>query len=163
MASDDDIGSIEIQGLKELNDKLEGLGNELAGKALFSAAMYALTPMVKDAKAFAAKAKEPHAMVINTNKRKVEIQPGLLASAIKKRRLPKSEHKGEFAQGAVVGVYVGKGTKQKFYPQYWHFIERGTVNMPATPYLRPAFDQNTGEAVRRFAEKLSERIDHYTR
>ena len=160
--SDDDIGSITVQGLDELDKKLTELGNDLAGKALFSAAMYALTPMVKDAKALAAKAKEPHAMVINTNKRKVEIQPGLLASAIKKRRLPKSEHKGEFSQGAVVGIYVGKGTKQKFYPQYWHFIERGTVKQPATPFIRPAFDRNTSLTVTRFAEKLSERIDHYT-
>ena len=162
MASDDDIGSIEIQGLKELNDKLEGLGNELAGEALFSSAMYALTPMVRDAKKGAAKAREPHTMT-TVNGSKVKVEPGLLKSAIRKRRLPKSEHKGEFAQGAVVGIYIGKGTKQKVYPRYWHLVERGTVNMPATPYLRPAFDQNTGEAVRRFAEKLSERIDHYTR
>lgn len=159
--SDDDIGSITVQGLDELDKKLAELGNDLAGKALFSAAMYALTPMVKDAKAFAAKAKEPHEMYY-PNGTKVEVQPGLLKTAIKKRRLPKSEHKGEFAQGAVVGIYVGKGTKQKVYPRYWHFIERGTVNQPATPFIRPAFDGNISLTVTRFAEKLSERIDHYT-
>lgn len=159
--SDDDIGSITVQGLDELDKKLEELGNDLAGKALFSAAMYALTPMVKDAKAFAAKAKEPHEMYY-PNGTKVEVQPGLLKTAIKKRRLPKSEHKGEFAQGAVVGIYIGKGTKQKVYPRYWHFIERGTVKQPATPFIRPAFDRNISLTVTRFAEKLSERINHYT-
>lgn len=159
--SDDDVGTIEIRGLSELNDKLEGLGNELAGKALFSAAMFALTPMVRDAKKGAAKAKEPHTMT-TVNGGKVDVVPGLLKSAIKKRRLPKNEHRGEFAEGAVVGIYVGKGTRQKVFPRYWHFIEYGTVKQAATPYLRPAFDQNTGEAVRRFAQKLSERIDHFT-
>jgi len=159
--SDDDIGSITVQGLDELDKKLAELGNDLAGKALFSAAMYALTPIVKDAKVLAAKAKELHEMYY-PNGTKVEVQPGLLKTAIKKRRLPKSEHKGEFAQGAVVGIYVGKGTKQKVYPRYWHFIERGTVNQPATPFIRPAFDRNTSLTVTRFAEKLSERIDHYT-
>lgn len=159
--SDDDIGSITVQGLDELDKKLAELGNDLAGKALFSAAMYALTPMVKDAKALAAKAKEPHEMYY-PNGTKVEVQPGLLKTAIKKRRLPKSEHKGEFAQGAVVGIYIGKGTKQKVYPRYWHFIERGTANQPATPFIRPAFDGNISLTVARFAEKLSERIDHYT-
>lgn len=159
--ADDDVGSISIQGLDELDKKLADLGNDLAGKALFSAAMYALTPMVKDAKRLAAKAKEPHEMY-HPNGSKVEVQPGLLKSAIRKRRLPKREHKGEFAQGAVVGVYVGKGTKQKIYPRYWHFIERGTVNQPATPFIRPAFDNNVNLAVTRFAEKLAERIDHYT-
>lgn len=159
--AEDDVGSISIQGLDELDKKLADLGNDLAGKALFSAAMYALTPMVKDAKRLAAKAKEPHEMYYS-NGSKVEVQPGLLKSAIRKRRLPKREHKGEFAQGAVVGVYVGKGTKQKIYPRYWHFIERGTVNQPATPFIRPAFDNNVNLAVTRVAEKLAERIDHYT-
>lgn len=159
--ADDDVGTIEIQGLSEMNKKLEEMGNDLAGKALFSAAMYALTPAVKDAKRFAAKAKEPHTMT-TVNGSKVEVQPGLLQSAIKKRRLPKSEHKGEFAQGAVVGVYIGKGTRQKVFPRYWHFIERGTVNQPATPFIRPAFDNNVNLMVTRFAEKLNERIEHYT-
>ena len=159
--ADDDIGRISVQGLDELDKKLADLGNDLAGKALFSAAMYALTPMVKDAKKLAAKAKEPHEMT-HPNGTKVKVQPGLLKTAIKKRRLPKKEHKGEFAQGAVVGIYVGKGTKQKIYPRYWHFIERGTATQPATPFIRPSFDRNINITVTRFAEKLSERINHYT-
>ena len=157
----DDWGSVEVQGLEELEAKLAELDNKLAGKAIYGALNYALTPVVKEAKQRARKAKEPHAMVINANKRKVEIQPGLLASAVKKRRVPKSEMKGEFAQGAAMGVYIGTGTKQKFYPQYWPFIEYGTSTQPATPFIRPAFDNNIDLMLSRFSEKLSENIDKY--
>lgn len=157
----DDWGSVEVQGLEELEAKLAELDNKLAGKAMYGALNYALTPVVKEAKQRARKAKEPHAMVINANKRKVEIQPGLLASAVKKRRVPKSEMKGEFAQGAAMGVYIGTGTKQKFYPQYWHLIEYGTSTQPATPFIRPAFDNNIDLMLSRFSEKLSENIDKY--
>lgn len=157
----DDWGSVEVQGLEELEAKLAELDNKLAGKAMYGALNYALTPVVKEAKQRARKAKEPHAMVINANKRKVEIQPGLLASAVKKRRVPKSEMKGEFAQGAAMGVYIGTGTKQKFYPQYWPFIEHGTSTQPATPFIRPAFDNNIDLMLSRFSEKLSENIDKY--
>ena len=147
---EDDIATIFVHGLHVRDKKLAELGNDLAGKALFSAAMYALTPMVKDAKALAAKAKEPHEMYY-PNGTKVEVQPGLLKTAIKKRRLPKSEHKGEFAQGAVVGIYGGKGTKQNVYPIYGPFIWRGTVNQPASPFIRPAFDVKISVTVTRFA------------
>ena len=157
----DDWGSVEVQGLEELEAKLAELDNKLAGKAMYGALNYALTPVVKEAKQRARKAKEPHAMVINANKRKVEIQPGLLASAVKKRRVPKSEMKGEFAQGAAMGVYIGTGTKQKFYPQYWPFIEYGTSTQPATPFIRPAFDNNIDLMLSRFSEKQSENIDKY--
>lgn len=159
--TDDEIGNIEVRGLAELDRKLAALDNEVAGKALFGAAMFALTPMVSDAKKRAAKAAEPHKMTM-VNGRTVTVEPGLLKSAIRKRRLPKKEHKGEFAQGAVVGIYVGKGTKQKIYPRYWHFIERGTVSQPAAPFLRPAFDAKTGEVVQRFATKLAANIDRLT-
>ena len=156
-----DFTNVEVLGLDELEHKLAELDNQLAGKAIYSALNYALTPVVKEAKQRARKAKEPHAMVINANKRKVEIQPGLLASAVKKRRVPKSEMTGEFATGAAMGVYIGTGTKQKFYPQYWPFIEHGTSTQPATPFIRPSFDNNVELMISRFSEKLNENIDKY--
>lgn len=157
----DDWTRMEVDGLEVFERKLEELTNELAGKAVFGALNVALTPVVKEAKQLARVAPEPHTMVKKGGS-KVVVQPGLLSSAIRKRRLPKSEHKGEFAQGAVMGVYVGKGTKQKEYPYYWHFIEHGTSSMAATPYLRPAFDHNVELMISRFSEKLSENIDKYT-
>lgn len=159
MANDDWV-SMEVLGLDEMNAKLEEMTNELAGKALFGALNYALTPVVKESKQLALVAPEPHTMT-KKGGRKVVVQPGLLASAIRKRRLPKSEHTGEFSQGAVMGVYVGRGTKQKEYPNYWHFVEYGTSKMPAAPFIRPAFDHNIELMIERFSEKLSANIEKY--
>ncbi len=149
-------GSSEVLGLRELDAKLEGLSNELAGKALFSALNVALTPVVKEAQKLAPVAAAPYKLGRQT------AQPGLIADAIRKKRLPKSEHVGEFAQGAVMGVYVGKGRKQKLYPFQWHFFENGTSKQPATPFMRPAFDNNIDVMIERFSKKLSENIDKYT-
>lgn len=155
-----DRGSCEVLGLEELEAKLAELDNKLAGKAIYGALGYALTPVVKDAKKFASKAKEPHT-VVYSNGKKIEVKPGLLRSAIKKRRVPKSEMKGEFAQGAAMGVYIGTG-RNKVYPNYWHLIERGTSAFPATPFIRPAFDNNVQLMIERFSEKLNENIDKYS-
>ncbi|MGB2081901.1 MAG: HK97-gp10 family putative phage morphogenesis protein [Psychrobacter sp.] len=149
-------GSFDVQGLRELEEKLEGLGNELAGKALYSALNVALTPVVKEAKQGALVASEPHKMG------GVTVQPGLLADSIRKKRVPKREMVGELAQGAAVGVYIGKGRRQKLYPRYWHFIENGTSKMAATPFLRPAFDNNINVMIAKFSEKLAKNIDKYT-
>ncbi|WP_198333638.1 HK97-gp10 family putative phage morphogenesis protein [Psychrobacter namhaensis] len=151
-----DSGSIGVQGLRELEEKLEGLTNELAGKALYSALNVALTPVVKEAKQGALVASEPHKMG------GVTVQPGLLADSIRKKRVPKREMTGELAQGAAVGVYIGKGRRQKLYPRYWHFIENGTSKMAATPFLRPAFDNNINVMIAKFSEKLAKNIDKYT-
>ncbi|WP_333954204.1 HK97-gp10 family putative phage morphogenesis protein [Psychrobacter sp. S4(2024)] len=155
----DDFTSVEVLGLDEMERKLGELDNKLAGKAIYGALGYALTPVVKDAKKFASKAKEPHT-VVYSNGKKIEVKPGLLRTAIKKRRVPKSEMKGEFAQGAAMGMYIGTG-RNKVYPNYWHFIERGTSTQPATPFIRPAFDNNIDLMLSRFSEKLNENIDKY--
>lgn len=149
-------GTLSVQGLAELERKLEGLTNELAGKALYSALNVALTPVVKEAKQHALVASEPHEM------NGITVQPGLLASAIRKKRVPKGEMVGELANGAAMGVFIGKGTSQKLYPRYWHHVENGTSKMQATPFLRPAFDNNINVMIAKFSEKLAANIVKYT-
>lgn len=156
----DNTGDMEILGFDELEAKLALLDNKVAGKALYGALNYALTPAVKEQKTRASKADEPHTMTY-PNGKTVEIEPGLLKSAIRKRRVPKREMVGEFAQGAAMGTYVGKGTKQKVYPNYWHFIEYGTSKQPAAPFIRPAFDNNIELMLERFGDKLNQNIDKY--
>lgn len=145
--------SAKIEGLRELDQALSELSNDLAGKALYAALNYASTPMLKTAKARAAIAKEPHEMEYQGQIH--QVKPGLLKSAIRRKRV-KARY---YQQGAAVMIYVGRGTKQKIYPRYWHFIEKGTSHAPATPFMRPAFDTHKDEAVERFKQKLGERID----
>lgn len=150
--------AVKVEGLKELDRALGELQEDMRGKALYSALHFAANPMLKEAKARAAQAPEPHQMQYGGNT--VTVKPGLLKSSLKKRRLTKKEH----AQGmcsAAIGIVISKKNPQKLYPRYWHFIERGTKKMPATPFLRPAFDNNKDEAVERFKKKLGERIDKF--
>ena len=152
------IGSIEIDGLDVLDKQIAKLDKGLKDKALSRALNAALTPMHKDAKFYAAVAPEPHTMVTSSGRR-VLVQRGLLRSAIRKRKVPKSEMSELGGQGVAMGIYVGKGTKQKEYPNYWHFVEYGTSQMPAVPFLRPAFNKNTAVAVNAFAKRLADEID----
>lgn len=155
----DDWGSFEIEGLAELDAKLAELDNATAGKALFSALNAGATPMVKAAKDKAAIAEATHKMQYGSGY--VLVNPGLLKSSIKKKRLTKAEHAVAVEQGAAVGIYIGKG-QGGLYPRYWHFLENGTSKMAAVPYLRPAFDENVNLAVEKFADKLKKNIDKLT-
>ncbi len=40
-----------------------------------------------------------------------------------------------------------------------HFVEFGTVNMPAQPFIRPAFDNIEGQVTSKIASTLSAEID----
>lgn len=152
------IGKIEIQGLDRLDEVIATLDDKMKDKALSKALNHALNPIRKDAKFYASVAPEPHIMMVKGGRR-VVVQRGLLRSAIRKRKVPKREM-GEFGgHGVAMGIYVGKGTKQKEYPNYWHFLEYGTSQMPAVPFLRPAFDKNVQKAVDIFAKTLKDELD----
>lgn len=42
---------------------------------------------------------------------------------------------------------------------YWRFLEFGTEKMPAKPFMRPAFENNTAAVESEFAVKLERQID----
>ncbi len=147
---------IQIEGLAEMDQALSAFTDKVAKKALDSAISYATSPIVKEVKRLAAVAPEPHEMKYGNEY--VEVQPGLLKSAIRRRKLKKRElEKLEASAGQA--IYIGKGTKQKLYPRYWHFVEFGTQHSTPTPYLRPAFDTKREEAIQRFKTKLAQNIE----
>ncbi|ELA08737.1 hypothetical protein MOMA_09266 [Moraxella macacae 0408225] len=152
------IGSIDVAGLDIFNQAIAELDNKLKDKILSKALNQALNPIRKDAKFYATVAQEPHIMITKSGRR-VIVQRGLLRSAIRKRKVPKHEMGELGGQGVAMGIYVGKGTKQKEYPNYWHFVEYGTIHTPAMPFLRPAFDKNVQIAVNAFAKTLKDEID----
>lgn len=180
----DDWGSIDIEGLSELETKLELLTEKLIGKSLDKALNYAVAPMVKEAKQRAPKSEEDYrrymsggqgeATKVKTKRGKfrrgkskrakrgegkyVIQRKGSLRRSIKRLKITKLE---EFKKnGTAVGIFVSN-SKSDLPPYYWYFIERGTSKYAATPFLRPAFDNNVEEAVNRFGIKLNENIDEY--
>ncbi len=146
---------VEIQGLEELDEALSDFSDKVAKKLINSALSVGATPIIKEAKTLASVAPEPHEMTISGNR--VFIQPGLLKSSIRRRRLKKSEL-AKINSQAGIAIYIGKGTKQKIFPRYWYFVEFGTAKMSAVPFLRPAFDRKKMLAIERFKRKLAQNI-----
>ena len=142
------IGKIEVLGLDKLDKQSAKLDDKVKDKALSKALNQALNPIRKDAKFYASVAPEPHTMIVKGGRR-----------VVRKRKVPKREMGELGGHGVAMGIYVGKGTKQKEYPNYWHFVEYGTSQMPAVPFLRPAFDKNVQVAVNAFAKTLKDEID----
>lgn len=180
----DNTGDMEILGFDELDAKLGLLEQKMAGKALTKSLNYATAPMLKEAKRRAPKAEAEYRRYksgaqgestrVKTKRGKfrrgkskrakrgegvyVMQKPGTLRRSIKRLKITKLK---EFKNnGVAVGIFV-QNRKSDLPPYYWYFIEHGTSKMPATPFLRPAFDNNVEEAVSRFGVKLNENIDEF--
>lgn len=151
---------VEIEGLSELDEALKAFEDKVAKKSIYSALSYAITPMIKDAKRQATVAETSHKMRYGSRSSKnyVEVRPGLIRDAIKRRRLKLSELR-KLGVSAGVAIHVGKDKQQKLYPNYWPFIEYGTSHHPAIPFFRPAFDANVALMFNRFYFKLAQNIN----
>lgn len=179
-----DFGGIKIKGLPELEKQLQNLDNAASGRELYRAVSAALAPMQKTAKSLAPRAESAYRRYMTSGqgtgktaltkagkKRRVATnrakrgegkyqiaQPGLLQKSIRRRRLTKgvSRH----LKGVAGAVYIAMPDQASTFnsPFYWHFVEYGTRNMAASPFMRPAFDQNKDQSVQIFADKLKENI-----
>ena len=150
---------VDIQGLDELEDALKDFEDKVAKKSLYSALSYAVTPMMKDAKRRAIVAESAHRMKYGSefNKKYVDVKPGLIRDAIKRRRLKQRELR-KLGVSAGIAIHVGKDKKQKLYPAYWPYVEYGTSKLPPAPFFRPAYDANVVQMFDRFYFKLAQNI-----
>lgn len=79
----------------------------------------------------------------------------------------KARHRGEISSGVHIrGVNPRTGnsdtTMKADDPHnafYWRFVEMGTVNTPAYPFVRPAFDVKQDEAMRAAIDRMNRAID----
>lgn len=139
-------------GLRELGLAMKALGKEV-GEKLSRRATGRAANVVK--KAAVAK------VVSNPS-----VDEGDLRDAIIAKRAGKGESK--LTSEHVVTVrgrgkpYNKKGQRIARAP-HAHLVEFGTVNMPAEPVLRPAFESKKQEAVRVIADTLKRGIDQQTR
>lgn len=178
--SADDWTTLSIDGLEDLDARLGELSNALAGKAIYASLNYASAPMLKEAKARAPKAEAAYRRYMSSgqgestrngqrrgkSKRAKRgegnykiYEPGTLRRSIKRGRLTKMP---EFKnKGAAIGLFVSnkKGDQP---PYYWYFVEYGTAKMAATPFMRPAFDNNIESFIERFNERLDLEILKHT-
>lgn len=134
---------IRIQGFEQLNKELEKLKASVSKKVLRRSALSALTPVVREAKRTIRKGSRRH----KTSKG-VVVQGGFASRRIKKKA--RVNRKGTWVK-ADVSV-----ASDAFYAV--SFIEPGTKNFDADPWLQPSFDRKRGQVLDKFAADLDKQI-----
>jgi len=130
----------EVKGLKELDKALNELPLRARGSVLRGALNKAATPIAAEARRLAPRRKdEPE-----------DRQYGPLYRSIRKSASTPRAKNNYTAE-----VKVGP-SKRGFYGM---FLEFGTSKMPAHPFLRPAFESQSQEALDIFSKELGERIE----
>lgn len=142
-----DVVTVHIDGLRELGERLRKLSKEVAGKAAYSSMLAGANVIKKRAV------------------RKIESSPsvrtGSLRDAVIVKRIPKSQSSATAEYIVTVRHGLTRRQKQKGKQRaapHAIFVEYGTVNMPAEPFLRPAFDEGKTDAVDAIVSKLDKAI-----
>lgn len=134
--------TIEVKGLRELGEKLQAMGEEMATK-IARGATGAAAAKVKAA----AQVKAPR-------------RTGNLAKNIITKRLGKSQTSLTSEHIVTVRRSRTKGMKkageQSAY--YGQFVEFGSIHNTPQPFLRPAFDENVQGAIDTMKSVIADRI-----
>jgi HK97 gp10 family phage protein len=149
--------TVQITGLKELQNALNQLPKEIQGRPLRSAVSAAAKVIVDDVKA------------------RVPVgETGNLKTAVYRYRSRRNSATGRetFFVGIRQGkaqfkdtAYnrrkgrVGKSYKTQGEAYYWRFLEFGTAKMAAKPFLRPAFESSKSKAVEVIKQRLGKAIE----
>lgn len=166
----------KLTGLSEVKAVLEGLPNKLSRKILEKGLLACAVPMVTDANARApvlaeaTKYRKPG--TVRKRIRALRTRPirgmtatitigvrGLTRAAVRNfkfKRMRKVVSKGYGSSGSVLrGI---KGADNPNDPFYWKFLEFGTSNMAARPFLRPAFEAKKMQSAQMAAGEFKKEI-----
>lgn len=146
--------TVKVEGLSDLKKAIAELTGDLKRKVIRAALRDAAKPMQRAAVVAAPMLKKDH--------------PHRLPGTLKKSIVTKASKRFR-GQNGEIGVYIsvakrkrlgGKaGARNPFDPFYWRFLEFGTKKMSARPFLKPAFEANTHNAIQIFQARLKTRID----
>lgn len=135
--------TVKIEGLSQLGARMKELSADM-NKKIARAATGAAASVIKKA----ATSKVPR-------------DTGNLAKNVIAKRIPPgesgltSQHIVTVRQGKLTEKQKGSGLQDAFYGR---FVEFGTVNMPAQPFLRPAFDENKERAIQAMKDRIASRL-----
>lgn len=148
------VEKVGIRGLDELKKTFLALPAELGEKVVRGGLRAAAKPIRDEARANAPVLKKPDP------RRK----PGVVQKAISVRKSKQDKY------GVYVGIKPlgakqiksfkqggGKSSENPDDPFYWIFSEFGTVNMPADPFMRPAYESKKYEALKNFEDYAQKR------
>lgn len=135
-----EVVTVRIEGLKELNEALQQLPQELRAGPL-RRAVSAAAKVVQD--------------------QAVQYAPedeGTLKRAIYRAR--DKENSSAVQESYIVGIRYGKRyRRRKQDAWYWRFLEFGTSKLAARPFIRPAFDTTHNQQLEAMRERLSRSIE----
>jgi HK97 gp10 family phage protein len=150
MASD--MLTVQVHGLKELNDALRDLPLAIGRNVLRGATSAGAALISKEAAA--------KAPVYTGDVSKGHPPPGTLRRSVYLKQI--RELSSPISQTFYVSVRKGKNKADKkgrsLDAYYWTWVEFGTAKMAARPFLRPAFEARKLAAVDAIKRYLAERI-----
>ncbi len=140
------VTTIRVDGLQELGARMKKLSEKVANKTAGRCTGAGAQIVKKAAK--------------NNIKSSPSVVTGSLLDAVIAKKIPKS--KTRLTSEHIVTVRQRKTgrktkTKQQTAP-HAHFIEYGTVNMPAEPFLKPALERNVQQVIEAMKKKLGDDI-----
>ena len=137
--------SVQVTGLEDLSQQLQAL-TTLAGekqktqKATFDAAKVFQDEVKRQApKAESAYYRYYSKKKHGNNNRKL-MKPGVLKKSVSRKRVKFDNN-------------VGTAIVIKARAFYWRFLEYGTPNMAAIPFIRPSYELKKQEALNKFKER----------
>lgn len=142
------MAEFQIRGLDEVLRRMRGLAPELKRRAARSAATKAMRIVRDAARAMAAAFDDPQT-----------------ASNIAKNIVTRYDSKASKREGGVVvkvGVQGGARWRKSDPPEsvtHWRYVELGTEDTAAQPFLRPALENNVSEVTDKFVAELDPAID----
>ena len=145
--------SVELTNRAEIVKLLDQIPNAYNSKAVRGLIKYAVKPMVEEAQRLAPKyvgVKSKDGTLKRTTGHKSKygwIEPGNLSKSIWTIDMKRSKRVTLIVGPRVKGAF---GKARSGY--YGMFLERGTKDIKARPFMRPAWDAKKDEVIRRFEQ-----------
>lgn len=144
--------TIAAPGLSQVQDALRRLPDKLSNKIVRAAMLKAVQPVLTAVKLHAPK---DSGLLQKMQVKSGSIRGGNILIRVGARYLSKTQisrniakrRKSKRSKAAIENAY------------YDRFLEYGTVNMPAQPYLRPAFDSKKEEFVAILVVEINYRLE----
>lgn len=144
-----------IEGLGEVQEKLKRLGNpRLIKNAARRSARKAMA-IVRDAA-------RANAKTLDDPQTAEKIWKNIAIAAGKTRNPNKVVMRVGVRGGAAQNANTDKAALSKLsggITTYWRYLEFGSAKMPATPFMRPALQNNIQAVTNNFAENFNKEID----
>lgn len=144
-----------IEGLDEVQEKLKRLGNPRLMKNAARRSARKAMAIVRDSARNAAKA-------LDDPQTSEKIWKNIATAAGKTRNPNEVVMRVGVRGGAAQNANTNKAALSKLsggITTYWRYLEFGSAKMPATPFMRPALQNNIQAVTNSFAENFNKEID----